>query len=195
MELETEDRVLHGHTPTPRPDGRDLDALAMAARSAWAAAFAPTVEVVVKKRRLFSPVEAEQDRAMAAPAEGADEAVGGERGPRVFVLPKDPALAPAAAAAAPVAADTPVVSPRRRRRTSVGHRPSPVVHIVMPAPAPSSAPVPRTDDGDDDADAPFALSLPVQDEYKAAQAALARLRGLVQEASQAQAFKLKLPRR
>jgi hypothetical protein len=193
MQIDSDDHVLHADKHAPRQGLGDADALAVAARSAWAAAFAPTVEVVVKKRRLVSLEDTAGGHSTATRATAAAEPSGGERGPRVFVLPKDPALVPPADAAA-AATDVPGSGPRRRRRANLGQRPSPVVHIVVPAPEAAFGPQPVRA-AHPEADAPFALPMPAHDEYEAIQAALAQLHTILQQAQRAQVFALKLPGR
>ncbi len=102
MQLDREDDVLPGSTLPPRANETPpLNTLA-----AWFADSAPPVAVIVKKRRaLDAALAASSPDAMppardalfaaADTAETADAGPGtdGERRPRVFVLPRDPAQA------------------------------------------------------------------------------------------------------
>jgi hypothetical protein len=131
-------------------------------------------------------------------ATAATGAVGGERRPRVFVLSRDDAVAadtPASADTTPqpdaaASAATPrQPALRRRRRASPLHRPSPVVRIVPP-PQPAAEPAGLAPglSSETAGDGPFPRLQPSLDEYRAIQAALRRLKGLVHDAQRARGW-------
>jgi len=181
MQLDREDSVPPGSTLAPQA----IAPPPLSTPAAWFADTAPAVPVTVKKRRTL-------DLALAGPGSDtpdAAQAAADERRPRVFVLPRDPdapeagpaaEAEPSAAAAEPgTATETPPL--RRRRRRLPEHRPSPVVHIVLPRPeqpAPEDAAAAEADDG-------FVLELPALDAWRDLQSALAGVRRLVQDAEHA----------
>jgi hypothetical protein len=147
------------------------------------------VAVIVKKRRTLDTALAAGD---GATTDDASSALAGERRPRVFVVSKEPAAeATAPDAAAPGSAPSSLADAaggepramRRRRRRLPEHRPSPVVHIVLPPAEAAPADKAVADEG-------FVLELPSPDAWRELQAALVGVRRLVDDAESARGWAL-----
>lgn len=144
------------------------------------------VAVVVKRRRVLDGPAPSQPIPELGRPDAASTAAGGERRPRVFMVPGEQRAKADGTVGPPVpsAAVTPL---RFRRRADALHRPGKVLHIAA---------VQEEADGETnsrDGSTPW-FSLPDADEYRAVCDALASVRALLDQAAAARRLRFRVSR-
>lgn len=144
------------------------------------------VAVVVKRRRVLDGPAPSQPIPGSGRPDAASTAAGGERRPRVFMVPGEQ-RAKADECVDPPVPSAAVTLRRSRRRANALHRPGKVLHIAAVQEEGSGETSSR------DGSTPW-FSLPDADEYRAVCDALASVRALLDQAAAARRLRFRVSR-